>query len=92
MRQKTLLWRIANDCLATRDKLRVPMIDGEDVCLLRQLEKESGLHLFKNCVAARMLWFGSQWLIRIDKIDCGNAEEFTNWLLYSVQLEDKRKF
>ncbi|PON31256.1 Polynucleotidyl transferase, ribonuclease H-like superfamily protein [Parasponia andersonii] len=57
------------------------------------MSRENLLHLFKDCTLARMLWYGSKWVIRVDQFSGGEiAKDFFLWLLNQVQPSDKDDF
>ena len=65
-RYKMLLWRIALNILPTRQRLQElgQVLDAK--CPLCNCEEESSIHLFKECVVVKALWFGGRWNVRID--------------------------
>ena len=64
-RLKMLLWRIALNILPTRQRLQeLRQLDAK--CPLCNCEEESSIHLFKECVVVKALWFGGRWNVRID--------------------------
>ena len=65
-RYKMLFWRIALNILPTRQRLQElgQVLDAK--CPLCNCEEESSIHLFKECVVVKALWFGGRWNVRID--------------------------
>ena len=63
------LWRIAANCLPTKDCL-ARFYDLDDVlCPLCKDAEESSLHLFISCLFTRVVWFKSQWGIRLENLN-----------------------
>ena len=48
---------------------------GEWFIPICKLEEECILHLFKDCILARMLWYGSPWTIRMEEIEEVNFKD-----------------
>ena len=63
------LWRIAANCLPTKDCL-AKFCDLDDVlCPLCKDAEESSLHLFISCPFTRAAWFNSQWGLRLENLN-----------------------
>ena len=63
------LWRIAANCLPTKDCL-ARFYDLDDVlCPLCKDAEESSLHLFISCPFTRAVWFKSQWGLRLENLN-----------------------
>ena len=63
------LWRIAANCLPTKDYL-ARFYDLDDVlCPLCKDAEESSLHLFISCPFTRAVWFKSQWGLRLENLN-----------------------
>ena len=63
------LWRIAANCLPTKDCL-ARFCDLDDVlCPLCKDAEESSLHLFISCPFTRAVWFNSQWGLRLENLN-----------------------
>ena len=48
---------------------------GEWLIPICKLAEECILHLFKDCILARMLWYGSPWTIRMEEIEEVNFKD-----------------
>ena len=66
---KMHLWRIAVNCLPTKDCL-ARFCDLDDIlCPLCKDAEESSLHLFISCPFTRAMWFNSQWGLRLENLN-----------------------
>ena len=59
-RLKMVLWRVAANCLPTKDKRLRYDANADTICHLCNSGQESTIHLFIDCPLARALWFSSQ--------------------------------
>lgn len=59
-------WKILNDSLPVRDKLRKRNIHVDRSCPMCNKEGESINHLFLECELTRVVWLGSDLSIRTD--------------------------
>ncbi|KAF4379633.1 hypothetical protein F8388_023650 [Cannabis sativa] len=82
--RQSLLWRVCNGALSTRDKVSC---DGNKNCIVCDLEVENLLHSFVNCHMARLLWFCSLILSRIDKFTGQNMIEVLLFLCKNIHGE-----
>ncbi|PON70772.1 hypothetical protein PanWU01x14_077980 [Parasponia andersonii] len=55
-------------------------------CPLCNLAPESVLHLFRDCVVVRILWFRTPWSIHSNEIDRQSIEAFIRFLLDPIKL------
>ena len=58
-RLKMVLWRVATNCLPTKDQRLRYDANANTSCQLCNTEQESTIHLFIDCPLARALWFSS---------------------------------
>ena len=70
---KMLLWRIANDILPTKARMKQPCEMETTCCPLCKTEEETCLHLFKSCLAAKAAWFISNWGFCIESLNANNS-------------------
>ena len=80
-RLKMVLWRVAANCLPTKDKRLRYDANADTICHLCNSGQESTIHLFIDCPLARALWFSSQWGIRIDNCELSTSTQFIHFLL-----------
>ena len=80
-RLKMVLWRVAANCLPTKDKRLRYDANADTICHLCNSGQESTIHLFIDCPLARALWFSSQWGIRIDNCERSTPAKFIHFLL-----------
>ncbi|KAM6546226.1 hypothetical protein CsatB_026962 [Cannabis sativa] len=81
-RLSTFLWRVLNEALPVREKLRF-LLDKD--CPLCNSAEENCLHLFKNCGFAKMLWFSGKIPLLVDKIPGENVIQFTENMVTSLE-------
>uniref|UniRef100_A0A803QHS0 Uncharacterized protein n=1 Tax=Cannabis sativa TaxID=3483 RepID=A0A803QHS0_CANSA len=81
-----LLWRILNEALPTKDRLKF-VVDKE--CPLCNESCENGLHLFKECNFAKALWFSGLFPIIIEGIPGENISDFFFNLISSFPSNNK---
>ena len=65
-RLKTFVWRIGRDILPTNLNILSRMSIGDLRCPLCNSELESVSHVFFQCQATKMFWFGTCWGIRAE--------------------------
>ncbi|XP_058733933.1 uncharacterized protein LOC131605614 [Vicia villosa] len=75
-RIKHFLWRLANNILPTKLRLRQKGIELEETCYLCQREAESAFHLFSQCDFTRRVFFASVLGYHFSEID-----DLNDWLL-----------
>uniref|UniRef100_A0A2N9EZP9 Reverse transcriptase domain-containing protein n=1 Tax=Fagus sylvatica TaxID=28930 RepID=A0A2N9EZP9_FAGSY len=63
---KILVWRIGSGVLPTNSKVFPRISQGTPYCPLCKTEVEMVPHLFFQCCATKMFWFGSCWGLRVD--------------------------
>nr|XP_023894550.1 uncharacterized protein LOC112006505 [Quercus suber] len=80
-RLKMFLWRLANGELPLKTRL-ANSIRCEDLsCVLCGEAEESELHVFRDCIAIRMLWFASEIGLRWDHFEANSAVELVQMIL-----------
>ena len=72
-RFEMLLWKIANDILLTGARMNQKCEMETTWCPLCETEKETCLHLFKNCSVAKAAWFSSGWGFFIESLNANNS-------------------
>ena len=72
-RFEMLLWKIANDILLTGARMNQKCEMETTWCPLCETEKETCLHLFKNCSVAKAAWFSSSWGFFIESLNANNS-------------------
>nr|XP_023924823.1 non-functional pseudokinase ZED1-like [Quercus suber] len=72
-RSEMLLWKIANDILPTRARMKQTCEMETTCCPLCETEEETCLHLFKNCSVAKAAWFSSSWGFFIESLNANNS-------------------
>ena len=60
-RHKMFLWRLAANCLPTKENISRFVNSLDTSCSLCGLESESVIHLFSLCPVTKAIWFGSKW-------------------------------
>lgn len=83
------MWRILTDSLPTKEKLARVFNTEDAVCPLCSLGRENPLHLFKDCILVRMIYFGSKWALQVDQCNGGTFKVFLLWILNQVQALEK---
>ncbi|XP_075636485.1 uncharacterized protein LOC142608673 [Castanea sativa] len=86
-RLKMHLWRIAFNLLPTKDQLSEFSPSSDTSCPLYNVEAESALHLFTQCHIARVIWFGNQWNLRIDRWHVQSLTQLIEFFIDPSSLE-----
>ncbi|XP_075648387.1 LRR receptor-like serine/threonine-protein kinase EFR [Castanea sativa] len=80
-RLKMFLWRLAKGELPLKTRL-ANSIGCEDLsCVLCGEAEESELHVFRDCIVIRMLWFASEIGLRWDHFEANSAVELVQKIL-----------
>ena len=72
-RLEMLLWKIANEILPTRARMKQTCVMETTCCPVCETEEETCLHLFKNCSVAKAAWFSSSWGFFIESLNANNS-------------------
>ena len=76
------LWRLAKGELPLKTLLANNSIGCEDLsCVLCGEAEESELHVFRDCMVIRMLWFASKIGLRWDHIEANSTVELVQKIL-----------
>lgn len=76
-----MIWRTFMDCLPTRARLGRLFYVVDWYCLPCGGEEGDAVHLFKECLIARSIWFSSRWALKVDNIQSADIRDFISWLL-----------
>jgi ribonuclease HI len=71
-RLKILIWRIGSGVLPTNLNVHSRLSKGNPCCPLCNSEAESIPHLFFNCQATKLFWFGACWGLRPESLPVYN--------------------
>lgn len=66
MASSTILWRVANNMLPTLERLAKIKNEIPTDCYLCGDELESSHHILLSCPIANLLWWNSNWQIRLE--------------------------
>ncbi len=95
-RLKMHLWRIASNLLPTKASLARFDSNMDSSCSLCDHHLETSIHLFWECLLARVVWFGSEWCIRTDCILLQNLASLIEMLVdppatlgFDVSIKEK---
>ncbi|XP_030933289.1 putative receptor-like protein kinase At3g47110 isoform X1 [Quercus lobata] len=81
-RLNMFLWRLAKGELPLKTRLASNSIGCEDLsCVLCGEAEESELHVFRDCIVIRMLWFASEIGLRWDHFEANSAVELVQKIL-----------
>ena len=81
-RLNMFLWRLAKGELPLKTRLASNRIGCEDLsCVLCGEAEESELHVFRDCIVIRMLWFASEIGLRWDHFEANSAVELVQKIL-----------
>lgn len=90
MRLKIHLWRIAANCLPTKELLSKYVNLGDTSCSLCKADVESCLHLFALCTFIKAIWYNSQWGLTMDNMGLTSPPHLIQ-LLISPPFDDKQE-
>ena len=90
MRLKIHLWRIAANCLPTKELLSKYVNLGDTSCSLCKADVESCLHLFALCTFIKAIWYNSQWGPTMDNMGLTSPPHLIR-LLISPPFDDKQE-
>ena len=80
-RLKMFLWRLGKGELPLKTRLANSIGCEYLSCVLCGEEEESELHMFRDCIVIRMLWFASEIGLRWDHFEANSALELVQMIL-----------
>jgi hypothetical protein len=79
-RHKVPLWKIIQQVIPIKQALSRRGVQGQTLCPRCYQKEETIEHVFKECLIADRIWFGSKLGIRINSIQ----GSFQDWLIYAI--------